>query len=140
MKNINLQRATIKDVEIFISLEKSVVGPKTYSGTVEKKEAEEEIENNIVYFIKRGDKAIGSIEYNMESEDIANLSGVVVSPEFQGHGVAREAIKQLLEKIGDVKEVRLVTHPHNTPAIKLYLSFGFVIEGWKDNYVAFKII
>jgi ribosomal protein S18 acetylase RimI-like enzyme len=134
MKNINLQRATAEDVGIFISLEKSVVGVKTYSGIVEEKEAREEIENNIVYLIKIEDDVVGNIEYNMEDEDTAYLGGLVILPDFQGQGIGREAIKQILEKIGDVKKINLVTHPHNTPAIKLYLSFGFVIDGWKDNY------
>ena len=134
MKNINLQRATADDVDIFVLLEKSVVGVKTYSGIVEKDEAEKEIEENIVYIIKLDDLAVGNIEYKMEDKDTAYLGGLVVLPDFQGQGIAREAIKQILEKIGDVKKIYLVTHPHNSPAIKLYLSFGFVIDGWKDNY------
>ncbi len=28
----------------------------------------------------------------------------------------------------------IVTHPKNTPALKLYLKYGFKIESWKDNY------
>jgi len=134
MKNINLQRATADDVDIFVLLEKSVVGVKTYSGIVEKDEAEKEIEENIVYIIKLDDLAVGNIEYKMEDKDTAYLGGLVVLPDFQGQGIAREAIKQILDKIGDVKKIHLVTHPHNSSAIKLYLSFGFVIDGWKDNY------
>lgn len=134
MKNINLQRAKADDVDIFISVEKTAIGVKTYSGITDEAEAKQEIEKNIVYFIKIVDKVVGSIEYKMEDGDMAYLSGLVVLPDFQGKGIARQAIERVLEEIGDVKKVYLVTHPHNTPAIKLYLSFGFIIDGWKDNY------
>lgn len=134
MKNINLQRATADDVEVFLTLEKSAAHLKTYSAVVDEKEVLEEIEKNIVYLIKMDDLIVGSIEYRMEDDDTAYFSGLVVKPDFQGQGIAREAIGLVLEMIGDVKKVYLFTHPHNIPAIKLYLSFGFIIEGWKDNH------
>ncbi|MDD4902625.1 MAG: GNAT family N-acetyltransferase [Patescibacteria group bacterium] len=134
MENINLKRATLSDVDIFLSLEKSVAHLKTYSAIIEKDEVKKEIENNIVYLIKAGDSIVGSIEYKMEDDDTAYFSGLVVSPDFQGKGIAREAIKQVLEIIGEDKKIHLVTHPDNIPAVKLYLSFGFIIGERKDNY------
>jgi ribosomal protein S18 acetylase RimI-like enzyme len=134
MKNIILQRATINDVDIFLSLEKSVAHLKTYSAIVKKDEAKKEIEDNIVYLIKMDDIVTGSIEYKMEDDVTAYLGGLVVSPNFQGKGIAREAIRQVLEIIGDDKKIYLVTHPDNIPAVKLYLSFGFIIGERKENY------
>jgi RimJ/RimL family protein N-acetyltransferase len=133
MKNIILQRATVDDVDTFLSLEKSVAHLKTYSAIVDIKEAEKEIEENIVYIIMVDDKAVGSIEYKREDNDVVYLSGLVVSPDFWRQGIARQAMEKIFAEIGEVKKIHLVTHPHNSSAIKLYLSFGFVIDGWKDN-------
>jgi ribosomal protein S18 acetylase RimI-like enzyme len=134
MKNIILQRATEKDVEDFLAVEKTAVGKKTYSCIVDEKKAKEEIEKKVVYLIKADGEIVGSIEYGTENDGSAYCCGLVVKTEFQGQGIAREAVRQLLEIIGADKKVHLVTHPHNIPAIKIYLSFGFVIEGWKENY------
>jgi len=62
------------------------------------------------------------------------LSGLMVKPEFQGKGIGREAMRQVLEEVSDVERIWLATHPSNTPAIKLYLSFGFIIEEKIENY------
>lgn len=39
-----------------------------------------------------------------------------------------------LKKMTKYPRIELVVHPHNNPAISLYLSLGFKIESWRDNY------
>jgi ribosomal protein S18 acetylase RimI-like enzyme len=134
MNKIILKLATEKKISIFLALEKSVMGSKTYSGIDDEVEVKEEFKNNIVYLIQNGNETVGSIEYEMKSSEHAYISGLVVKPEFQGKGIGREALKQLLEKIGGLKRIDLVTHPDNTSALKLYKSFGFVVESRKENY------
>lgn len=133
--DITFRKATIDDVAEFLKIEKSVAGSKTYSGSANEEEATKEIENNIVYFIQEKGINIGTIEYEIKEENHAYLSGIVVSPDFQGKGIGRKALEWLLANdLKNFERVDLVTHPHNTRAIMLYLSLGFVIEAWKDNH------
>jgi ribosomal protein S18 acetylase RimI-like enzyme len=132
--NIQLKRAALDDVATYQALEKSVAGLKTYSALLEEQEIIDEITNKIVYLIKDGDETLGSISYEMKSEEHAYIDGLLIDPKFQGKGVARKAMEVILEELKKIKRIDLVTHPRNTPAIRLYLSLGFVIESWKDNY------
>src|SRR3989344_8045074 len=136
MKKITLQRATTDDIDIYLAIEKSVGAGrvKTYSGVTNEKEARDEIEENVVYLIKKDDQIVGSIQYQLEGMDRAHITGLVVDPRFQEQGIGREALTQIFDELKDARRIDLVTHPHNTPAIMLYLSFGFVIESWKDDY------
>lgn len=134
MPDITFRKATVEDIDKFIEIEKTATGLKVYSGIVDPEEAKEEIENNEVYFILKDNKIVGSTEYQIKSPKHAYLSGLVILPEFQGQGIAREAVKFRLEKLKDVDRVDLVTHPHNSKIITLYLSLGFYVESWKDNY------
>lgn len=134
MSDITFRKATIEDLDKFIEIEKTAVGLRVYSGIVDSKEAKEEIENNEVYFILKDGEVVGSTEYQIKSPKHAYLGGLVVLPEFQGQGIAREAAKFRLEKLKDMDRVDLVTHPRNSKIITLYLSLGFYIESWKDNY------
>lgn len=134
MSEITFQKATVNDIKVFIELEKKVAHLKIYSGIIDEDGAREEIENNEVYFIKKDDKIIGSMEYQVKSPNEAYLGGLVIDPDFQGQGFAREAIKFRLDKLKGFKRIWLVTHPHNNKIIRLYLSYGFTIESWKDNY------
>ena len=133
-QKISLVLATPEDVNQYLAIEKSVVGPKTYSGITGEDEAKEELKNNQVYFIKKDGKIVGTIQYEMKGQGHAYLSGLVICPRFQGQGIGREASKRILQKLKNMKRIDLVTHPRNTRALMLYLSLGFAIESWKDNY------
>lgn len=136
MHKITLQRATTEDIDAYLLIERSVGAghAKTYSGITNEKEAREEIEKNVVYLIKKDDRVVGTIQYQFEGKDLAHITGLVVDSRFQEQGIGREVLARVLDELKDVRRIDLVTHPHNTPAIRLYLSFGFIIESWKDNY------
>lgn len=133
--NITLQRATIEeDLNTFLSLERSVADSKFYSAILTEEEAKEEFKNNLIFLIKLDDIVVGSIAYETKSPDHVYISGLVVEPKYQGRGIGRAALTMLIDKFADIKRVDLVTHPQNTPALLIYLSLGFVIESWHDNY------
>jgi len=134
MPDITFKKVTIEDVDKFIEIEKTAVGLKVYSGITDREEAKEEIKNNEVYFIMKDNEIVGSTEYQIKSPDHGYLGGLVVLPNFQGQGIAHEAAKFRLEKLKDMERIDLVTHPRNSKIITLYLSLGFYIESWKDNY------
>jgi ribosomal protein S18 acetylase RimI-like enzyme len=134
MDNIILQKAVLKDMPQLIFIEKTVTNLKTYSAMLTEDEWRNELTQNTVYIIKKGEDITGNISYEMKDANHAYISGLVVMPKFQGQGIAKEALVKVLQELKDIKTIDLVTHPENTPAIMLYLSLGFVIKSWKDNY------
>ncbi len=131
---ITFQKATLDDVDKFVEIEKTSAGLNLYSSMTDPAEAKEEIENNEVYFIKKDNDIVGTTEYQIKSPDEAYLGGLLIKPEFRGQGIARRAIEFRLDKLKGIKRLWLVTHPHNSKMIRMYLSYGFIIEAWKDNY------
>lgn len=130
---MELIRATIQDVQKLLEIEKTTIGLKLYSGYFNEKEVEEYVKNSIVYLIKNNDDIIGSISYDVVDSNHADLSGLVIKPEFQKQGMARKAIELLFKELKDYKELSLCVHPDNH-ARKLYESFGFKVESRKENY------
>ena len=130
---MELIRATTKDIQTLLEIEKTTIGLKLYSGYFNEKEVEEYVKNSIVYLIKNNDDIVGSISYDVMDFDHADISGLVVKPEFQKQGFGRKAMKLLFKKLKDYKKVSLCVHPDNH-ACKLYESFGFKVESRKENY------
>ena len=134
MQTIYLKKATIADIPILLKIEKSVAGTKIYSSTLNKGEWKEELQKSEVYLIEKNNVVAGSILYEKNNNGNIYIGGLVVSPRFQGQGIAREAMTLALEKFKDVKRIDLVTHPDNIRAINLYQSLGFITESRKENY------
>lgn len=132
--SINLQRATLQDVQVLLEIEKTTEGLKTYSGYFTEEEMKNHIINNVVYLIKKDDEIIGSISYRIKDEEHAYESGLVVKPEFQGQGLAKQALAKLLEELKDYKFIDLTVHPDNISALNIYKSFGFTIKERKENF------
>ena len=133
LDGVTLQSATLEDIEKLLALEKSVEGNTTYSA-MDEKELREEFETSSVFLVMHEGRAVGSVMYEIKNEDRAYISGIIIHPDFQGQGFAREALKQVLEKLREYKRIDLVTHPSNVAAKSLYESFGFVEESRKEDY------
>ncbi len=72
--------------------------------------------------------------------DEATLMNLCVSPEFQGQGVAKNALAQLLDRLQDnYSFVYLEVRESNRPARNLYNLFGFVEDGIRKNYYPARI-
>ncbi len=130
----SFKKTTEEDVAAFLELERAVAGGNLYSGFSEEGEVLEEFKNNEVYLMYKGDKLAGSTAFQMKNPDHAYLAGLVVHPDFQGQGLAREAALFRLEKLQGVKRIDTVTHPNNFKIIELYESLGFKIEKQIENY------
>ncbi len=133
MENITLQKATIADIEDYIAIEKKVTS-RTYASITEEEEVKKEFENGFVYMIKKDDKSVGIISYEIKDDESAYISGLSIDPDFQGQGIGRIALVKILNEINNVLKVWLITHPDNFRAIKLYESLNFKITGRKENY------
>lgn len=131
---LSFERASSKDFETFIEIERSVGDSSTYSPTIDKEEALEEIENNVVYFIRENEQIVGSVMYRMKTPDHAYISGIAIHPDFQGRGIGKAAMEKVLEELSAVPTIDLVTHPDNARAIELYTSLGFALGERIENY------
>ena len=123
---MDLKRATTKDVDAFLDIERSVDGTPTYSAMTYRNEALAEIEKNFVYLIRESDQIVGSIMYEMKSPKHAYISGLAIYPEFQNQGIGKAATIKILEELKDIPTIDLVTHPDNERAIKLYKSIAYI--------------
>ncbi len=92
------------------------------------------LEIGIVYLIEANGTIVGSVSYEKKGESHMHISGLIVAPPFQGKGIGREAMVQLLVELEGVKRVDLVTHPDNVRALKFYESLGFKVESRKENF------
>jgi len=126
---ITLRRATIEDIPSILEVEKGVVGTKVYSGLTGAEDATQEINENVYFVIEKDGKGVGDVSYQIQGEDKAYVNGLAVAVEFQRQGIARQAMKMMLEMLKDYKTVYLMTHPENIRAINLYESLGFKKTG-----------
>lgn len=133
MENILLKRATLADLAVVFDFEKNV-NSKVYFAFTKEEEIKDYINNCIVYLIQRGNLTVGIISYENKNPGHISFNGLIVKPEFQKQGIATKAMTIALSELEDKKRVDLKVHPHNKPAIMVYLSLGFGIESWKDNY------
>lgn len=129
----SLERATKDDIPVLLSMEQKVSGSRLYSAMTEEDDWKEEFKNGTVYLIKSGDRIVGNLSYEIKSPEHIYISGLVVSPEFQGKGIARDVLTRFLSEHSEATRIDLVTHPDN-PALKLYQSLGFQVESRKENY------
>ncbi|MGD0328774.1 MAG: N-acetyltransferase [Minisyncoccia bacterium] len=129
-----LERATAKDVDTFINIERSVDGSSIYSAMTNRDETLAEIEKNFVYLIRESGHIVGSVMYEMKTPDHAHISGLAIYPDFQNCGIGKAAMVKILEELKNVPIIDLVTHPNNQYAIKLYKSLGFTLGKRVENY------
>lgn len=121
-------------MDAYLELENAVKKAKTFSGIFDRDEVLREFANVDVYLIYKDEKLVGSTELKMKNPDEAYLAGLVVHPDYEGQGIAREAALFRLNLVKDVPHVYLVTHPENEKIINLYQSLGFTIGERKENY------
>lgn len=134
--DISFRKITIDDVDDFLALERTVDGSIIYSAMTDRQDAIEEIAKNTVYFIEKDNNIVGNMSYEIKGLKIAYISGLMVSPQFQGQGIGKQAMVAMLKELKDLgmETIELVTHPRNIKALMIYLSLGFELSGWEDNY------
>ena len=113
-----------------------MVGIKTVSTITTEKEWLDEFNNHneVIYLIFKNDVVVGDASYEKKPDGSAYLSGLVIDTQFQRQGIGRKTMEIIMEELKDTKIIKLVTHPENTAAINLYISFGFVIKSRIENY------
>ncbi|MFA5184491.1 MAG: GNAT family N-acetyltransferase [Patescibacteria group bacterium] len=133
MEKISLQKATLHDLDKVAALEKEA-DSKTYSALTVRSELQDFIKNESVYLIKRQDLVVGLVAYKVLKGNIAHFDGLIVRPKLRRQNIATQAMARLLKGMAKYARIELGVHPHNNPALCLYLKLGFIIQSWRDNY------
>ena len=132
MSKIVLKRARLRDKGMILKFEQEA-NSKTYSSRISEDEVRDFIKKEIVFIIKKKTQDIGLVAYKVLKTKV-HINGLVIRPQFRGKGFAKEAMILALRKMPKNLFQELVVHPHNSPAISLYLSLGFIIKAWNDNH------
>lgn len=134
MEPLILKRAGKNDIEILLFIERSLDNLKTYSPILTDEEMKESLEKGVKYIIEKDGVIVGSYSYEIKSKDSVNIGGPAILPEFHGQGIAKEITQRVLEELKDYKRIDLEIHPDNLISLKLFKSFGFVVESRMENY------
>ena len=145
-KMIKIRKATTKDIDIINSIYRNVITDLNqkkidmlWSDIYPFCEIEHDIKDNNMYIVKSNNLQVGSFvltnfddpEYNEikwnHKDNFVYLNRLVVDPQFQGQGIAKETLKLIEKNLKQTscKTIRLTVYEHNYPAIKLYESFEF---------------
>jgi ribosomal protein S18 acetylase RimI-like enzyme len=133
MDKITLKRATLENAKEIAKIEKSAQS-KTYAARIKEQDLIDFINNDSVFLIKNEGVTVGLVSYEVTKKGVSHCNGLVLYPKFRDKGFARKAMKLVLKKMIKYPRAELVVHPHNSPAVSLYLSLGFIIEDWIKNY------
>lgn len=133
MNTISLKRATIKNWREVSKIEKAA-NSKTYAARIKEEEIKNYIKNDFVFLVKNNNTTAGLVSFEIIKKRTAHCNGLVVLPKFRRRGFGNQAMSLVLKKMIKYPKVELAVHPHNNPAIALYLSLGFTIQSWQNNY------
>jgi ribosomal protein S18 acetylase RimI-like enzyme len=134
MMKLKLKRANLqKDADILFEIDIKSFNRSFDYPAESIDEVKSYLRNCAIYVCYDGSKPIASFSYRLGKNNSIELMQMMVLPDYQKKGVAKFMTKEFL-RLTKGKKIYTVTHPLNTPAIILYLKFGFQIYGWKDNY------
>lgn len=127
-----LERASEADIKSLLEIDESVAGSPTYSIN-DAEDWKSEIEHCVVCLIKSGEDVVGLISYEEKGPEHIYISSLAINPKFQGKGLAKDALKQIIDQHPEAKRFDLTVHPDG-PALPLYLSLGFREESREEDY------
>jgi len=87
-------------------------------------------------FINESNHQVGSLLLCYSSDNTANIFSVTVLEKYRGKKYGKKLIEFAIEKAKSkgLDEIGLSTEVENTVANNLYKSFGFKLNGVKDEY------
>jgi ribosomal protein S18 acetylase RimI-like enzyme len=132
--HLTFHLATTTDADSLIGFSRGAADSKIYFRPADSQGAVKEISENVFYLIKKGDKLVATASYRVLRDRSAYISNVAVDPFYRRQGIARAAMVFLLGKCRKLNRVKLVVHPENEPALRLYSALGFRTESRKENY------
>ncbi|KKP70188.1 hypothetical protein A2X44_00575 [candidate division CPR3 bacterium GWF2_35_18] len=135
MDKLTYKRATRKDISKLVELDK-----KCFNRDFDNSFTEKEFETCLTQsgdtgFIYLNKTIIGFYSWVDIDNEESEIVGIAILPEYQKHGYGTTGVKMMLDSLKDKKKIKIVTHPKNTIALKMYKNLGFVVSGFsKDHY------
>ena len=99
---------------------------------------------NLIGFVD--DQPVVAVMFGIEQIKVLNLYNIVVNPKYRNHGVAKNAIMQLVKNDASLEiskpyeKVVASTLPDNKNVQKLFERLGFDNLGYSGEYVVFENI
>lgn len=92
---------------------------------------------------KENPKLIGTIcLWNLNEEENKVEIGYELNPEYQGKGIAKEAVEKIIDfgfNALNVGKIEAYTHKENTSSTKLLERFGFVRDPHEESKIDFTV-
>ena len=112
------------------------INRQSFSAPWSRKMIEDDIQNpNSFYAVEEDGKILGYAAITVIAGE-ANVTNVAVLPEARGKGIGKKVLSHLIDICIDKKFylITLEVRKSNIPAISLYKSLDFEIEGERKNY------
>lgn len=134
MDNLTTREARVDDLEDMMSIEEeSFTAPWSYDSW------KRELENPLTYYevLLYHDVLIGYVGAWLLG-DQAHIGNVAIDGDFRGNGYGRYMMNHYLFAVYEknIRAATLEVREDNVPAIALYESLGFELEGVRKNYYA----
>lgn len=137
-----IRRATPRDARAFHAFWKAIVAEERFVRTEEVREPVRAFRrrfgrgggSEVHYVAFVGDRLVGHVTLERDrhpvTRHVASLA-IAVAAEARGRGIGRRLMETGIAwaRQAGVEKIVLSVYPHNTAAIALYRSFGFVEEG-----------
>ncbi|MCF2946002.1 GNAT family N-acetyltransferase [Paenibacillus tarimensis] len=146
-----------EDVELYwkLRLEALKTNPEAFGATYEDsvktpisevvKRIQNESDNYILMAFTERDQAAGMVGFRREQgiklKHKGMIWGVYVSPEYRGKGIAKELLKEVINRgkeIEGLKQINLGAVTTNQAAIDLYKKLGFETYGIEKNALEYR--
>lgn len=132
MSDLSIRKMMPEHLEGIMAIERTSFSPPWSENAI----ISEMLSGNTVALVAlKGARLVGYVTALTAGED-AHIHKVAVHPRFRRRGIARALTKRCLDKLRQrgCKNVYLEVRPSNEPAIKLYETFGFKIDGRRKAY------
>lgn len=70
-------------------------------------------------------KTVGVVACEIAEDGAVYFEDVAIDPAFQGYGLGRAALTEVVTRLSGAPRMWLLTHPDNASAVRLYSSLGF---------------
>ena len=129
---MQIDRMTVEDASYLAELD-----IKCFAVPWSEKSFREECENpHATYFVAKIDGKIVGYGGVWIVADEAQITNVAIHPDYQGQGISRRLLENLIEviKARGAERLTLEVRPSNTAALNLYTSLGFKDCGRRPHY------